>query len=267
MFINEWTWLFDFLFVTPPTRNYLMRQYDMIGFPRNEHFSGRLFPNRSRGGGRKREWARDRVLVVCNERPKKHWKKSNWVRHCPTAISTLMKVKWRIFLSIELWVFFAAASLIYGCALIIIINIVVVVVAIMGHSRWPLCLSTNINVILTFIHKTLQIQCIHTYLFSKHVHLFLFVFEKEMSNESTEKICVDCVLEQLNILHWWECMHTYNAQHTLPLALCVCLFCSSECLLHHFVRSFIECASMILDGHSLENLYVSRSLEMDVRVC
>lgn len=43
MFINDLTLnstrLFDFLF-TPPNCNYLMRQYDMIGFPRNEHFSG-----------------------------------------------------------------------------------------------------------------------------------------------------------------------------------------------------------------------------------
>lgn len=243
MFINEWTWLFDFSF-TPPTRNYLMRQYDMIGFPRNEHFSGRLFPNRSREGGREQESVGGGVM-------RGRWSIGNWVRHCPTAISTLMKVKWRIFLhssaSAALWLH----SYYYCCCC--------------HHGPFPVAsLSFNKHKCFTYFYSpnTSNSMYIHsTYLFSEHIHLF--VFEKEMSNESTEKMCRLCsrAIEHSSLMRVQTQQHTLTQpSHSLFRLLSACVYFAFQNVF--FIISFIECASMILDGHSLKSIcihYVSRN--------
>lgn len=58
-----------------PYNNYLMRQYDMIGFPINEHFSGNCYIQK---------WSRV-VAICCKQEGRITSRKSNWVAALPNS--------------------------------------------------------------------------------------------------------------------------------------------------------------------------------------
>lgn len=245
MFINEWTWLFDFVF-TPPTRNYLMRQYDMIGFPRNEHFSGRLFPNRSRGGGRERGrgWA---GVVVCNEKQQKHWKSQI---ECGVA-QQQYPLWWR--LNEE---YFSQSS----CGSFLLLHSSATALWMRSyyhyyyccccchHGPFPLAsLSFNKHKCYTYFYSQNTSNSMYTHVFILKA-IFTCSYLKRKCRTNQLKRCVDCALEQLNSLHWGESAHTNNRRSLnflifarfllLLLLLSACVYFAVQTV--SFIISFVH---------------------------